>query len=76
MTQVQVAQLEDELEEKEVVVQEKAEAAGVFAEEVGKEKAKVNAEAETANWKRLIARNVLIQQKSCEADLALAIPLV
>lgn len=80
VTQVRVAQLDDELKEKAVVVQEKAPAADVFAEEVGKEKAKVNAEAETANVEAAkcgqIARNVSIQQKSCEEDLAAAIPLV
>lgn len=72
--------LEEVLKEKAVVVEQKAKEADAFAEEVGREKTKVNAEAEKANTESIaceeIAKNVKIQQKSCEEDLAKAIPLV
>ncbi|KAF4733564.1 hypothetical protein FOZ62_017846 [Perkinsus olseni] len=79
-TAEQVAGLEEVLKEKAVVVEQKAKEADAFAEEVGREKTKVNAEAEKANAESAaceeIAKNVKIQQKSCEEDLAKAIPLV
>jgi len=80
VTTVQVAALEEELKVKAVVVAEKAQAADIFAEEVGREKAKVQAESEKAAVEAAncaqIAKDVGIQQVSCEADLAAAIPLV
>jgi len=79
-TQESVSALEVELKEKAIVVEEKAKAADVFAEEVGREKAKVNAQAEKANVEKekcqKISSQVTLQQKSCEEDLAKAIPLV
>jgi dynein heavy chain len=79
-TQEDVAVLEEELKVKAVVVAEKAQAADKFAEEVGIEKANVQAESDGAAVEAAacnkIAADVAIQQSSCEADLALAIPLV
>jgi len=79
-TQEQVAGLEEELKEKAVIVQEKAQAADVFAEEVGREKANVQAESDKAGVEAQkcakIASDVTKQQISCEEDLAKAIPLV
>jgi len=79
-TQEQVAGLEEELKEKAIVVKEKAQAADVFAEEVGREKTKVENESEKANVEAAkcakIQTEVEHQQRSCEEDLAKAIPLV
>jgi len=79
-TTTEVAILEEELKVKAVVVAEKAQAADIFAAEVGLEKAKVQGESEKAAVEAdkcsTIAREVGIQQVSCEADLAAAIPLV
>lgn len=75
-----VAKLEVELKDKKVVVEEKKASADAFAEEVGREKAKVTAESDKANVE---AQKCAIKQKeveekkaSCEEDLAKAIPLV
>merc|ERR1719428_715386 len=80
VTQEQVAGLEEVLKEKAVVVAEKAQKADIFAEEVGREKAKVNGEADKANVEAAkcadIASDVAIQKASCAEDLAAAIPLV
>eukprot|EP00931_Biecheleriopsis_adriatica_P017411 TRINITY_DN1250_c0_g1_i8.p1 TRINITY_DN1250_c0_g1~~TRINITY_DN1250_c0_g1_i8.p1 ORF type:complete len:2173 (-),score=601.12 TRINITY_DN1250_c0_g1_i8:164-6553(-) len=79
-TTEQVAGLEEELKEKAVVVAEKAAAADIFAAEVGEKKANVEEESAKAAVEAekcaVIARDVAIQQKSCEEDLAAAIPLV
>lgn len=79
-TQDDVAGLEEELKEKAIVVQEKAQAADLFAEEVGKEKQNVQKQSEMAGVEAQkcakIAADVKVQQASCEADLAKAIPLV
>ena len=79
-TQSQVADLELALKEKAVLVEEKARSADAFAQQVGLEKEIVNAEVDKAAIERAkceeIAKNVTLQQKSCEADLAVAIPLV
>ncbi|CAK0791281.1 unnamed protein product [Prorocentrum cordatum] len=79
-TQSDVAGLEEELKVKAVVVAEKAQAADIFAEEVGREKANVQAESEKAGVEERdcakIAKDVSQQQASCEEDLAKAVPLV
>jgi dynein heavy chain len=79
-TETEVAGLEEMLKEKAVVVKEKADAADIFAEEVGIEKAKVEIETEKANKEALscakISKEVTAQRVSCESDLAAAIPLV
>eukprot|EP00929_Paragymnodinium_shiwhaense_P050232 TRINITY_DN25303_c0_g2_i1.p1 TRINITY_DN25303_c0_g2~~TRINITY_DN25303_c0_g2_i1.p1 ORF type:complete len:2248 (-),score=601.64 TRINITY_DN25303_c0_g2_i1:355-7038(-) len=79
-TQDSVASLEMQLKETAVVVQEKAEKADQFAEEVGREKAKVNAEAERAQIEAAkceqIAVQVAAQKEDCTRDLAEATPLV
>jgi len=79
-TEHEVASLEEELKEKAVVVKEKAQAADIFAEEVGREKENVQAESEKAGVEAAkcakIKSEVSAQQVSCEADLAKAIPLV
>jgi len=79
-TTISVAALEEELKVKAVVVAEKAQAADIFAAEVGVKKANVEDEsgkaAVEADKCAVIARDVSIQQVSCEADLAAAIPLV
>lgn len=79
-TQEDVAGLEEDLKEKAVVVAEKAQAADIFAEEVGREKASVQNESEKAsvessNCSR-IAAEVSVKEASCKEDLAKAIPLV
>merc|ERR1740117_1855680 len=72
-TETEVAGLEE-------VLKEKAEAADIFAEEVGIEKTKVQAEVEkggiVARECAKIAKEVSAQKISCEEDLAKAIPLV
>jgi dynein heavy chain len=79
-TETEVAGLEEILKEKAVVVKEKADAADIFAEEVGIEKAKVQTESEKAGIEAVkcakIAKEVTAQRLSCEEDLAKAIPLV
>jgi len=79
-TQESVANLEEELKVKAIVVQEKAQKADVFADEVGKEKAKVNAEAEKANIEAVkcsqIAEQVAEKKLECTKDLDAAVPLV
>mmetsp|Transcript_146756 Transcript_146756/g.471049 ORF Transcript_146756/g.471049 Transcript_146756/m.471049 type:complete len:4209 (+) Transcript_146756:103-12729(+) len=79
-TQEDVAALEEVLKEKAIVVAEKAGAADIFAEEVGREKANVQKESEGAALEakscQKIAADVSIQQESCERDLAAAVPLV
>eukprot|EP00929_Paragymnodinium_shiwhaense_P082767 TRINITY_DN4377_c2_g1_i1.p1 TRINITY_DN4377_c2_g1~~TRINITY_DN4377_c2_g1_i1.p1 ORF type:complete len:2551 (-),score=809.20 TRINITY_DN4377_c2_g1_i1:84-7481(-) len=79
-TQEDVAVLEEDLKVKAVVVAEKAQAADVFAEEVGREKATVEAETAKAAVEETscnkIAADVAVQKESCERDLAKAIPLV
>ena len=63
-----------------IQVQEKVVSADAFAEKVGSEKVKVNAENEAAQVEKAkceqIAADVAIKQTSCEADLAAALPLV
>jgi dynein heavy chain, axonemal len=63
-----------------VQVQEKVISADAFAEKVGHEKVKVNAENEAAQIEKAkceqIAVEVTEKQVSCEADLAAALPLV
>jgi dynein heavy chain len=79
-TQAQVSELEHALKDTAVIVEEKAKAADIFATQVAAEKEKVNAEAEKAAIEKAkcaeIAKTVSAQQKSCEEDLAVAIPLV
>jgi dynein heavy chain len=79
-TQSQVSALELALKDTAVVVEEKARDADMFATQVAAEKEIVNAEAEKAAMERAkcleIATAVSAQQKSCEDDLAIAIPLV
>eukprot|EP00927_Polykrikos_kofoidii_P017168 TRINITY_DN17790_c1_g3_i1.p1 TRINITY_DN17790_c1_g3~~TRINITY_DN17790_c1_g3_i1.p1 ORF type:complete len:1649 (+),score=334.05 TRINITY_DN17790_c1_g3_i1:463-4947(+) len=62
------------------MVQDKAEKAEIFAAEVGREKAKVNAEAERATMEAakcaVISQQVAEKKEECARDLALAIPLV
>jgi dynein heavy chain len=79
-TQEQVSGLEIELQEFSIVVEEKKASADVFAEEVGIEKGKVEAENEKANIEAdncaAIQTRVEIQKASCEEDLEKALPLV
>ncbi|CAJ1331853.1 unnamed protein product [Effrenium voratum] len=79
-TQEEVAILEEDLQEKAVVVKEKAEKADAFAEEIGREKARVNSEAEKANIEAVkcaqIAQQVAEKKEDCLRDLAQALPLV
>ncbi|CAE7938345.1 ODA11 [Symbiodinium sp. KB8] len=79
-TQEEVANLEEDLQEKAVIVKEKAEKADTFAEEVGREKTKVNTEAEKANIEAVkcaqIAQQVAEKKEDCMRDLDAALPLV
>jgi dynein heavy chain len=63
-----------------IQVQEKVVNADAFAEKVGREKVKVNAENEAAQVEKTkceqIAAEVKEKQASCEKDLAAALPLV
>lgn len=63
-----------------IQVQEKVVNADAFAEKVGYEKVKVNAENEAAQIEKAkcekIAAEVSEKQASCEKDLAAALPLV
>eukprot|EP00931_Biecheleriopsis_adriatica_P101533 TRINITY_DN7664_c0_g1_i1.p1 TRINITY_DN7664_c0_g1~~TRINITY_DN7664_c0_g1_i1.p1 ORF type:complete len:4295 (+),score=1011.97 TRINITY_DN7664_c0_g1_i1:399-12887(+) len=79
-TQEEVARLEEDLKEKAIIVQEKAKTADVFAEDVGREKAVVNTEAEKASIEAVkcaqIAAQVADKKEECTRDLAAALPLV
>eukprot|EP00913_Durusdinium_trenchii_P009484 g8914.t1 len=79
-TQEEVATLEEDLQEKALVVKEKAEKADVFAEEIGREKTRVNTEAEKATIEAVkcaqIAEQVAEKKEDCMRDLNLALPLV
>lgn len=79
-TQETVAVLEEELKVKAIVVQERAQHADQFAEEVGRERAKVNAEAERANIEAVKCAQIQVQvgekKEICKRDLAEALPLV
>jgi len=79
-TQERTVILEEELKVKQVEVDEKKKAADIFAEEVGREKAKVGAESDKANEEAAkcatIQKNVEEQRESCQKDLDAALPLV
>lgn len=72
--------LVEEAKMKAVEVENKVASANIFAEQVGVEKEKVNAENAAAQIEAekcaVIAKEVSEKQSSCEADLAAAEPLV
>jgi dynein heavy chain len=75
-----VAVLQERLKEQSVEVEEKKLAAEVFAEQVGKEKAVVEAESAKANAEaeecQIIAQQVSVKRATCERELAAAEPAV
>lgn len=79
-TKKDVDVLVEEAKRMAVQVQEKVRDADAFAEKVGEEKVKVNAENEAAQIEKekceQIAVEVTEKQISCERDLAAALPLV
>ncbi|CAL1157217.1 unnamed protein product [Cladocopium goreaui] len=79
-TQEEVIILEEDLQEKAIVVKEKAEKADIFAEEIGREKTRVNTEAEKAQIEAVkcqqIAQQVAEKKEDCMRDLSEALPLV
>lgn len=79
-TKKDVDVLVEEAKRMAVQVQEKVRDADAFAEKVGEEKVKVNAENEAAQIEKekceQIAVEVTEKQASCEKDLAAALPLV
>lgn len=79
-TKKDVDVLVEEAKRMAVQVQEKVRDADAFAEKVGHEKVKVNAENEAANKEKEKCEQIQVEvtekQSSCEKDLAAALPLV
>lgn len=75
-----VEKLQEDLNVKQVVVEEKKKAAEEFAAEVGVEKAKVAAESDKANVEAENCERIQVtverQKADCESDLEKALPLV